>query len=302
MTFDFGESGFTFNPQIVTLLLEIHEFKGAWRGVDGFATALSMPLAESEDACLRALIEKIADSWQEHPLSIELVDKMEAFFAEHSAEPCDRIPAHSPFDAVDCPKVDADDAGALMAALIDRTNEALLQGNLPPLIVISMFAAHFFVVRPIGIQNDRLANALALHLLMRAGYSFLPYSATERLFSLENGQRVLLSRIASRTLAGEHPKWEAWITDFLTQLVGDIRRLKEKLDSGALLQALPPISARIVCCLQTYDTLSISETESLLHLNQYTLRGHFRRLCAAGYLEPVGNGRSRRYRLRYVGI
>lgn len=165
-----------------------------------------------------------------------------------------------------------------------------------------MFAAHFLVVRPIGIQNARLANALALHLLIRAGYSFLPYSATDRFFSLENGQRVLLSLIASQTLAGKHPQWDAWITDFLTQLVDDIRRLKEKLDSGALLQALPPISEQIIHCLQTYDTLSISDTESLLQLNKYTLRGHFRRLCAAGYLEPVGNGRSRRYRLRYVGI
>lgn len=115
MTFDFGESGFTFNPQIVTLLLEIQEFKGAWRGVDNFATALSIPLAESDDACLRALIEKIADSWQDHLLSTELVDKMEAFFAEHSVKQSDRISAKSPFDA--------DDDAALMAALIERTNE-----------------------------------------------------------------------------------------------------------------------------------------------------------------------------------
>ena len=305
MRLDFAENGFAFNSQIVNLLLQIEEFKGAWHGVENLPTDLPNLLSESHDRNFFALQEQICQSWQKKPMSEALIREMHAVLSTPNARSAghlstykteNREEEHGIFSAT------PEETPALLAELVDGTNRQLTVHTHPPLIIISVFVANFLVVRPFADNNLRLVRALVVHLLLRAGYSFIPYCKTDRLFAKAKTHDLYLSHVAVKTPVADHSAWQLWITYFLRELELEVDRLKSELASDKLLLRLSPISQRIVECLKMHDTISITETEKLLRLNKYTLRGHFKRLCAAGYLAPVGNGRSRRYRLRYVGL
>ena len=66
-----------------------------------------------------------------------------------------------------------------MRKLVQQTRELLEDNALHPLIVIALFVVHFLAIHPFQDGNGRLSRALTTLLLLKSGYSYVPYSSME---------------------------------------------------------------------------------------------------------------------------
>ena len=71
------------------------------------------------------------------------------------------------------------DTPRLMGELVDWTRHELSRGTLHPLIVIAVFVVVFLEIHPFQDGNGRLSRILTTLLLLRAGYTHVPYGSLE---------------------------------------------------------------------------------------------------------------------------
>ena len=71
------------------------------------------------------------------------------------------------------------DTPRLMIELVDWTRQSLQEGDLHSLVVIAIFIVVFLEIHPFQDGNGRLSRVLTTLLLLRAGYTYVPYSSLE---------------------------------------------------------------------------------------------------------------------------
>lgn len=67
----------------------------------------------------------------------------------------------------------------MMHKLLEWTRNCLESRNCHPLPVIALFMVHFLIIHPFQDGNSRLARALTLLLLLKAGYGYLQFVSLE---------------------------------------------------------------------------------------------------------------------------
>lgn len=84
--------------------------------------------------------------------------------------------------------------------------------------------------------------------------------------------------------------------------VGSSTRIEGgKLSNAEVSQIMTGLSSRSFKSRDEQEVagpLSISEMETILHVNKFTLRDHFKKLTLDGHLLKVGSGRSTKYTLK----
>ena len=66
-----------------------------------------------------------------------------------------------------------------MKDLVEWFNQSVQEETQHPLILIGVFIVVFFAIHPFKDGNGRLSRVLTTLLLLRAGYSYVPYSSME---------------------------------------------------------------------------------------------------------------------------
>jgi hypothetical protein len=84
------------------------------------------------------------------------------------------------------------DTPRLMDELIDWTNAALRDKSQHPLLVIAVFTVTFLEIHPFQDGNGRLSRVLTTLLLLKSGYSYVPYSSLESV--IEANKRIMRIR------------------------------------------------------------------------------------------------------------
>lgn len=122
------------------------------------------------------------------------------------------------------------DTPRLMEELAEWTRKNLDDPFLHPLIVIGMFVVHFLSIHPFQDGNGRLSRALTTMLLLKKGYSYVPYSSIESIIeqSKEGYYRAL--RRTQKTIWMETVDYEPWLSFFLTVLQKQKKILEEKVE------------------------------------------------------------------------
>ena len=324
--------GFRFTPEIVSLLLEIEEFKGGWKAygnlaperltelqriatiesigsstriegaklsdaevsriLAGLSTQSFRSRDEEEVAGYALLMNEIYASWEEMPLTENVIKQMHGIMMRPSTKDERHRGAYKTLEN----NVAAFDSNGRP---IGVPNLRLAEGKFPSLIIIGMFVAAFLAVHPFQDGNGRLSRALTMLLLMRAGYVYAPYSSLESIIEASKQNYYVSLRATQKTLHEKEPNWNVWIVYFLNALAKQVRSLKIKVEEEHLLRAMPEISMRIIEAVKAHGSLSISETEGLLRINKFTLRAHFKRLTDEGLLMRIGRGRSTKYAIRH---
>lgn len=343
-------NSFVFERELVLLLMEIEEFKGSWKAygnlaperltelkriatiesigsstriegaklTDGEVARIMAGLStesfrtrdEQEVAGYALLMNEIFESWEEMPLSENIIRQMHSLLMRKS----DKDERHrgeykhvenhvAAFDSdgrqigIVFETASAFETPRLMEELVQWTNLELSENRLPPLIIIGMFVAAFLAIHPFEDGNGRLSRALTVLLLLRAGYVYAPYSSLESVIEASKESYYIALRATQRTLGEPEPDWNIWMRYFLKALVKQVHNLKAKIEGEHLLKAMPEISLRIIELLRAHGTLSIAETERLIPINRNTLRAHFKVLTKDGYLIKTGKGPATRYAL-----
>ena len=246
-----------------------------------------MPLTENIIKQMHSILMRVSDKDERHRGQYKTVENNVAAFDKSSQQIGIVFETASAFETPQC-----------MEQLVDWTNLRLEEKKLPAPVIIGMFIVAFLAIHPFQDGNGRLSRALTILLLLRSGYVYVPYSSLESIIETTKQSYYIALRTTQKTLQTTAPDWNVWLTYFLQSLAKQVRHLKTKIEGEYLLQSMPEISLRIIEQIRAHGSLSITEAESLLKINKFTLRDHFKRLTAEGHLLKTGNGRATRYILK----
>jgi len=188
------------------------------------------------------------------------------------------------------------DTPFLMKEIIHWTNEALLKKTLHPLVVVGIFIVWFLAIHPFQDGNGRLSRVLTILLLLRLGYSYVPYSSLESIIEENKKNYYLALRRTQATLNKSNPNWTSWLRFFLSVLKKQKDNLNRKLKKDSvLIGKLNPLELEIMNHVKSYSQVTISQLENLTKINRNTLKSLLRGLVKKKYLILCGKGRSAWY-------
>ncbi|MGA3345712.1 MAG: Fic family protein, partial [Terracidiphilus sp.] len=168
-----------------------------------------------------------------------------------------------------------------------------------PLILVGIFIVVFLAIHPFKDGNGRLSRVLTTLLLLRAGYSYVPYSSMEGVIEQNKDSYYLALRRTQQTIRKEEQHWEAWLVFFLRTMVKQKDNLAAKVKQEQALRAsLPALSRQILELVKTRGEITVKEVEDSTGANRNTVKVHVKRLAERHYLVQVGKGRGSRYTIK----
>ena len=266
---------------------------------------------EQEVAGYAELMEVIFSSWEHIPITENYIKQLHGMLLTHSSKDnwhrgqykttSNSVAAFdesgkqvssvfettSPFDT---PR--------LMAELVDWYRDRSKQEDLHPLLIVAVFVVVFLEIHPFQGGNGRLSRILTTLLLLKAGYSYVPYSSIESIIEQNKQGYYLALRQTQGTIRTEAPHWQPWIIFFLQTLVSHVKRLEAKVEREKIVLAvLPELSIQLLELAKEHSRMTVAEGVTLTGANRNTVKAHLKKLVDAGHLVSQGAGRGVWYAL-----
>jgi len=186
-----------------------------------------------------------------------------------------------------------------MRELVDWFNRSVEEESHHPLILIGVFVFVFLAIHPFKDGNGRLSRALTTLLLLRAGYSYVPYSSMESVIEQNKDSYYLALRRTQQTIRREEQDWEPWMVFFLKTMAKQKDNLAVKVkEEQALRASLPALSRQILELAKTRGEITVKEIEDATGANRNTIKTHVKKLSDQHYLIQAGKGRGARYAMK----
>lgn len=167
---------------------------------------------------------------------------------------------------------------------------------LHPLLGIAIFIVVFLEIHPFQDGNGRLSRVLTTLLLLRAGYTYVPYSSLESVIEQSKDGCYLALRRTQGTIRTKQPDWNPWIAFFLRALQQQKRRLETKIErERIILGALPELSVRILEIAREHGRVTVAEAHRATGASRNTIKDHIAALAGQGRLIRHGAGRGAWY-------
>lgn len=314
-------------PEILALIAQIDEFKGAWRALgtlapDRLAALHHVASIESIGSSTRMAGSKLSDREVERLLSDSQImsftsvdEQAVAGYAElvelvlsswHDLPLTEDLIQQLHRDLLIYSENDAAHRGhyktapnKLMAELVTWFNQALAARQLHPLLLIGLWVAVFLEIHPFQDGNGRLSWLLTALLLLHSGYAYVPYSSLENIIEQDQAAYELALQQTQATIRSDAPDWQPWLVFFLRSLAEQARRLNIKIEREKLVfAALPGLSLQIVELARDHGRVSMGDVIKLTGVSRNTLKQHFRTLVEQGHLARQGSGRGVWYTLK----
>ncbi len=183
----------------------------------------------------------------------------------------------------------------MMRELVGWTHTALEAGEHHPLLVISVFVVRFLAIHPFQDGNGRLSRALTTLLLLRSGYSYVPYSSLERIVEDNKDEYYRTLRRAQSTLDRGESHLADWTEFFIGCLVKQKDILARKVEQERLIGPLAPLSEELLGIVRSRGRVTVREAVTLTGANRNTLKDHLKQLVRANHLVQRGRGRGTWY-------
>jgi len=182
-----------------------------------------------------------------------------------------------------------------MQELLSWTRESLEDKGFHPLIVIAVFNVVFLAIHPFQDGNGRLSRVLVSLLLLKAGYSYIPYASLESIVEKNKDAYYLALQRTQKTLKADIIDWFPWLGFFLHSLKRQKDHLLSKT-SGYDLSDLSPESLLILQYVDEHGRITVREAESLITaISRPTIKNRFSELVERGLLVRKGKGRGTWY-------
>ncbi len=184
-----------------------------------------------------------------------------------------------------------------MAELVEWFNLEWEKKEFHRLLLMAIFLVYFLAIHPFQDGNGRLSRILTSLLLLKSGYSYVPYSSLERVIEDNKEQYYLALRRAQATLYSDNNRINAWILFFLSSLRKQISVLESKIEDENLITQLPPLSQDIIQITREHGKITVRDVLSITGANRNTIKAHIKKLVRRGQLKTVGEGKGTWYKL-----
>jgi Fic family protein len=187
----------------------------------------------------------------------------------------------------------------MMKELVEWYNSQTNEEAQHPLLLVAVFVVLFLAIHPFKDGNGRLSRILTTLLLLRAGYSYVPYSSMEAVIEANKENYYLALRRTQQTIRTENQSWDAWLSFFLKTMVKQKENLAFKVkEERQLRDTLPALSRNILQMALTRAEITIREIEDASGANRNTIKTQLKKLVEQEYLVVVGKGRGSRYMVK----
>lgn len=185
-----------------------------------------------------------------------------------------------------------------MEAAITWTNNQLNMGGIHPILIMANFIFEFLAIHPFTDGNGRMSRALTNLLLLKTGYSYIPYVSLDKIIEETRSEYYLALRTTQKHHKTDQEDITAWIEYLLGALAEQVVRAKKIMDEDQPEKLLSEKQLQIFNLFESGSTLSVSDIASALHgeISQATIKKTVARLVALKLLERLGQARSTRYR------
>lgn len=266
---------------------------------------------EQEIAGYASVMETVFENFQEIPFTINHIKQLHGELLRHSEKDIrhrgeyktlsNSVEAFTPEGesiGVVFETATPFDTPRLMDELITWTEKALTEKLLHPLLITAIFTVVFLEIHPFQDGNGRLSRILTTLLLLKSGYSYVPYSSLESVIEQSKEGYYLALRQTQSTIRTDTPDWQPWLTYFLKSLSKQKQRLEEKIKrERIILGDLPELSVQILEIAREHGRVTIADTAKTTGISKSTIKDHMKSLHKNGYVERHGAGRGTWYSL-----
>ena len=183
-----------------------------------------------------------------------------------------------------------------MRDLMTWTRETLADNSYHPLIVASIFNVIFLAIHPFQDGNGRLSRALISLLLLKSGYSYIPYASLESIIEKNKDAYYLALQRTQKTLKQNTIDWLPWLRFFMTSLKRQKDHLIVKTEMAAQYSALPYESMLIMQYVDSRHRITIRDAEQLItSVSRPTIKNRLSALVEQGLLVRQGKARGTWY-------
>lgn len=187
-----------------------------------------------------------------------------------------------------------------MAELIKVYNEHLRAGT-PKIVLIAWFVVHFLAIHPFQDGNGRLSRLITIWLLMKEGYSWIPYVSHEK-FIEDNKEHYYSSlRTTQASFRTDDTDYSPWIGFFCLILARQVKYLEDqvlnKVKSGNKYFKLGRNEEKVVAVLKSFGSLGRAELEREIEMSEIGMKRLLKRLKDRGILTVEGKGKNTKYKI-----
>lgn len=186
----------------------------------------------------------------------------------------------------------------LMRELVVWVSVALENRELHPLLVIAIFLVRFLAIHPFQDGNGRLSRALTTLLLLKKGYTYVPYSSMEQVIEENKAQYYLALRHAQGTLNTDNSRLNDWVLFFLRSMKAQKDNLSQRIEVEKEALKLPPLAREILDLARNHGQVNNAMVQAVTKANRNTVKAALDRLVQQGHLEMHGQRKSARYTLK----
>lgn len=288
------------DQQIATLLsgLKIQEFKNRdEEEVAGYAAAMDtvfeafehIPVTENHICQLHRTLLQFSSKDERHRGEYKRVDNHVAAFDASGKQLGIVFETASPFETP-----------FAMKQLVGWVAEEERNQDLHPLLITGIFVVWFLAIHPFQDGNGRLSRVLTTLLLLRHGYSYVPYVSLESVIEENKEYYYKALRRTQSTMRGEVVDWETWLIFFLRCLVRQKNNLAAKIQNEQKrVEESSPLAATLMRLMDEMEVLTLVEAVKATGANRNTLKAKIAEMVNAGMLSRHGKGRGVYYTKHY---
>lgn len=186
------------------------------------------------------------------------------------------------------------DTPRLMSELVSWTAPALEHRSYHPILTIAAFVVRFLEIHPFQDGNGRLSRALTAMLLLRAGYTYVPYASLERVVE-DNKDEYYRALRRAQTREDTPDGLLRWLEFFASCLRTQKDVLARKIREEKSMGALPALSEQILALARDHGRVTVRAITAATGANRNTIKGHLRSLVQSGALVRHGERRGAWY-------
>jgi Fic family protein len=177
-------------------------------------------------------------------------------------------------------------------------NQEAEKKEIHPLLIIANFIFEFLAIHPFEDGNGRLSRALTNLLLLKFGYSYIPYVSLEEIIEDNKIEYYFALRTTQKNHKTKNEDISPWVKFLLKTLIIQTQKAQKILQSESPEKLLSEKQIRIFEFFRNGKILSVSEIDKKLKnkIPQITIKQALSRLVKLNLLERIGQGRGTRYK------
>ncbi len=292
-------------PALLRLYAQIDEFKGYWNGLDDYTTGLNLL---GDVAAHGEQLKTMLTPLQSKDLSVDIICVLHKAFngqddlagqLKNSNSPIEFTKDGNLIAALDTAM--PEDVRPLLSKLIDWVNEALLDDDYHPLLIIAVFIAIFLQISPFSTANVKLAKFLIVLLLLKAGYRYAPFATLDEAFDQHLEDICHSLQEQQQSLENGQPKWDTWLYSFAVILNHHASTLQSQINGeenkSQAVASMPSLSIQLLEVIRQHKRATMKLLIAETNGRRSTIKLRMQELVEQEIVKRYGAGRGVWYSL-----